>query len=90
MMKITKETDEYGFKNITVTTETGGRVSITNYGKESDTDIGGTSIVNEYGLGSRSWIRNIKDIDNHINEVKMITWIDEEEKNELVNFLKEF
>lgn len=84
---IMRETDENGYKTVRATTSKGGRVSITEYGKDSEVDIGGVSIMNEHGLGGRNWIRDINDIENHIKRVRIITWITQKDKDELIEFL---
>jgi hypothetical protein len=78
------------FEEIKVTPIEGGRVVISNYTTLSGTgDIGSKSSINPHGLGGSEWIRNQADIDNHINSIKRTVWLNDEEKEALIQFLED-
>lgn len=81
-------TDENGFKIMELAAASGGRVVISNYGKEYVTDIGSVSSVNPNGLGGNDWVRNVEDIDRHIKDIENTRWLNATEKHSCIEFLK--
>lgn len=81
-------TDSYGFENMEVRTEKGGRVRVTIFDTEG-ADIGTVGVVNEHGVGSNDYIRNVEHAKWFIEHINMIVWITDEEKAKLTSFIKE-
>jgi hypothetical protein len=81
-------TDSNGFQIAELNAAAGGRVVISNYGKEYVTDIGSVSSVNAHGLGGSDWIRSVSDIQRHVKEIEGSRWLNADEKRECVEFLK--
>jgi hypothetical protein len=74
-----------GFPALSVFPESGGSISILNFG--GTTDIGLFSSTNKHGLGGSHYIRDKGDVANKIEMVKRTIWLSEEEKNACVDFL---
>ncbi|MGG4142984.1 hypothetical protein ABEW34_07610 [Paenibacillus algorifonticola] len=84
---LTIQTDDNGFKIAELSAVGGGRVVISNYGKEYVIDIGSVSSVNPNGLGGNDWIRSVSDIKRHVRDIESTRWLSAEEKQSCIEFL---
>lgn len=79
--------DEHGFRIAELAAAGGGRVVISDFGKEYVTDIGSVSSVNPNGLGGNEWIRSVEDIERHVKDIEKSRWLTAEEKRSCIDFL---
>ncbi|MEC2335071.1 hypothetical protein [Bacillus subtilis] len=80
-----KFTSEHGFIKYLVVTDCGGEIKITDY--QNKDRIGMFSISNVCGIASFKEIDRIRDIDDSIEVVESVTWLNNDEKTFLVNAL---
>lgn len=81
-------TDSNGFKVAELAAAAGGRVVMSDYGAEYVTDIGSVSVVNSHGLGGNDWVRNVGDIERHVQDIQGNRWLTADEKSACVSFLR--
>lgn len=80
-----KSTSEHGFIKYLVVTDCGGEIKITDY--QNKERLGMFSISNGCGIASFKEIDSIRDIDDSIEVVESVTWLNNDEKTFLVNAL---
>ncbi|MED1125548.1 hypothetical protein [Bacillus atrophaeus] len=80
-----KSISEYGFIKYHVVTDCGGEIKITDY--QEGERLGMFSISNGCGMASFKEIDSIRDVDDRIEVVERVTWLNNEEKTFLVNAL---
>jgi hypothetical protein len=87
LMTIKRYIDDYGFDCLEVFASGGGHKNITFHG--GFTDIASVTSSNGVGLGSSDYIRNVDDVQRHLNGVNQTVWLDEKEKEVIIAFLHE-
>ncbi|MGD2352042.1 hypothetical protein ACP8H2_09845 [Bacillus subtilis] len=80
-----KFTSEHGFIKYLVVTDCDGEIKITDY--QNKERLGMFSISNGCGIASFKEIDSIRDIDDSIEVVESVTWLNNDEKTFLVNAL---
>lgn len=80
---------ENGFEKLELNAQSGGRIVITNYKEEENVDVGSVHLMNKNGLGMSQWIRNRESITSHIKDIERISWLNDEEKKIVKEFLEE-
>ena len=81
--------NSYGFNSIEVMSESGGRVTLTDFKtKESDRTEVFRTVMNPHGLGYSKSSYNDAEIDVAIKETQRIVWLTDAEKEHCITFLK--
>lgn len=82
--KIVCSTNEYGFKEMSVTTPVGGNVTVVNSGNLK----GYIAFMNPYGMGYSKNMRWEDEFD-YLCDIDSIKWLEEDTKAELKKFIRE-